>query len=75
MMENNLTKKQKDNAEKILNHLFYLMSFKLKKWEIFDPFLNKKVWVHYLCINDNNFPVSQEDFEILRVMGIDVIVV
>ena len=70
-----LNNKQKQNSEKILSQLFYLYSFKLKKIEIFDPFLNKKVWVYYLVIDGNNFPLSQEDYEILRVLGLDEIII
>lgn len=72
---NCLNEKQKQNSAKILSELFYIYSFKLKKIEIFDAFQNKKVWIYYLSIDGNNFPISQEDFEILKVLGLDVIIV
>lgn len=78
MMENRfeqLNEKQKQNSLKILSELYYLFSFKLKKWEVFEPYQNKNIWVYYLSINGNNYPISQEDFEILRVLGIDVVIV
>ena len=74
-MEQYLSKKQLDNAKIILNHLFYLVNVRLKKTEIFDAFLNEKVWVHYLAINDNNIPISKDDFEIFRANGLDVIII
>ena len=78
MMMNNfnqLTEKQKENSAKILSELFYLLRYRLKKIEIFDVFINKKVWTYYLCVDEAKFPISQEDFEILRSLGLDVIIV
>ena len=74
-MEQYLSKKQLDNAKIILNHFFYLLNIRLKKTEKFDPYLNEKIWVHYLAVNDNNYPISKEDFEILRIAGLDVIII
>ena len=74
-MEKYLTKKQENNAKLILNHLFYLSNIRLKKTEKFDPYLNEKIWVNYLAINDNNYPISKDDFEILRTAGLDVIII
>lgn len=74
-MEQYLNKKQLDNAKIILNHFYYLLNIRLKKTEIFDAFVNEKVWVHYLAINDNNYPISKDDFEILRTAGLDVIII
>lgn len=70
-----LDEKQQKNSMQILNHLHYLFDIRIKKWEIFDAFQNKKVWVHYLCIEESNFPISSEDYEILKTYGVKAIIV
>jgi len=73
--DNVLNQKQINNSSLILSELFYLLSFKIKKWETYDLILHEKVWVHYLSIDGNNYPISREDYEILRSLGIDEIII
>ena len=73
--DNVLNQKQINNSSLILSELFYLLSFKIKKWETYDLTLHEKVWVHYLSIDGNNYPISREDYEILRSLGLDEIII
>ena len=75
ILDNFLSKKQEQNSKQILNCLMFLLNIRLKKIEIFDAFVNEKVWVHYLCIEDNNYPISKEHYEILKSLGINAIIV
>lgn len=70
-----LNDKQKQNSVLILSELFYLLTPRLKKIEVYDPYLRKNIFTYYLCLDDCKFPINQEDFEILRCLGLDVIIV
>ena len=77
MEENNygLMQNQFYNSHKILSIIKDITNFKIYKKEIYDGYLREKIWVYYLKLEQNNIPISKEQFEKLKEYGIKEIII
>lgn len=70
-----LTQQEFYNSHKILGIFKELTNYKIFKTEVYDGYIKEKITVHYLKLEQNNIPISKEQFENLKKFGIKEIII
>lgn len=63
------------NSHKILSLLKEITDYRIFKTEIYDGYLRKKVWVYYFKLEQNNIPISEEQYNKFKEFGIREVII
>lgn len=70
-----ITNEEFYNSHKILAIFKEITNYKIYQKKVYDGYLKDFINVYYLKMEENNFPISKEQFENLKKFGVKEIII